>query len=151
MRSRSALTTFLVTAVVAIGPAGCGRDQGLPDACLSSPSVILTALEAAPGPARLQGTPISACLDQNGEAGVAQNVGANLVQTASELATRVSDDHDSAAATQLGYLIGAVRKGAGNPPTLQAELVRRLELEADRIDTDSPSYTRGEQAGEASG
>ena len=99
----------------------------------------------------LQGTRISDCLDQTGDAALSQSVGANLVQTATELVTQVSDAHDSASATQLGYLVGAVRKGAGDPPTLHAELLRRLELEAEGVDTKSPSYVEGEQAGETSG
>ena len=78
-------------------------------------------------------------------------MGANFVQTATELVTQVADAHDSASATQLGYLVGAVRKGAGDPPTLHAELLRRLELEAEGVDTKSPSYIEGEQAGETSG
>jgi hypothetical protein len=132
--------------------AGCGQEMAsLPDACLSSPDVIRKALKAAPRPVTLQGTPISACLDQTGGADLAQSVGANLVQTATELVTQVTDAHDSASATQLGYLVGAVRKGAGEPPTLHAELLRRLELEAEGVDTKSPSYVEGEQAGEATG
>ena len=60
------------------------------------------------------------------------------MDVASGLADAVAESHDSASATQLGYLIGAVSRGAGETPTLNAELLRRMELEADRIDTDLP-------------
>lgn len=144
---RVAGVTFAIVAL-----AGCGNEAAsLPDACLSSPDVIRQALKAAPDPVTLQGTPISDCLHQTGDAALSQSVGANLVQTATELVTQVEEAHDSASATQLGYLIGAVRRGAGDPPTLHAELLRRLELEAEAVDTNSPSYVEGEQAGETTG
>jgi hypothetical protein len=142
---------LLTVAALAVALAGCGAAPQIPTACLAGPAAIRTALEAAPGPVTLDGTPISACLDQSGDPAAAQGVGTSLVDVASGLADAVADKHDSASATQLGYLIGAVRKGAGETPTLNAELLRRLELEAGRIDTDSPSYKRGEKAGETSG
>jgi hypothetical protein len=130
--------------------AGCGAAQPLPAGCLAGSEAILDALEAAPGPVRVEETPISACLGQTASVDQAPALG-SLVDAAAGLADSVAEDHDSRSALELGYLIGAVRKGAGDPPGVHSELLRRLALELERVDTRSPSFRRGEEAGRASG
>ena len=56
-----------------------------------------------------------------------------------------------AATTRLAYLVAAVRRGAGRTQGIYDELSRRLDLELQGIDTRSPAYKRGEEAGNASG
>jgi hypothetical protein len=53
------------------------------------------------------------------------------------------------AATQLGYLRGALRRGAD--PGLHEELLRRFDQELLRVDTRTPAFRRGEAAGRARG
>jgi hypothetical protein len=130
---------------------GCGPADQPPAACLSGPQELLSALKTAPDAVTLDGTPISACLADTADPSASQAVGGDLVDAASTLATRVAEAHDSASATQLGYLVGAVRRGAGDPPGVHAELLRRLELELERVDVRSPSFRQGEKAGEATG
>ena len=129
---------------------GCGASTELPAGCLAGPEAILEALESAPKAVRVDGTPISACFGQTGAADQAPALG-SFVDAAASLAAAVAEDHYSRSALELGYLIGAVHKGAGDPPGVHYELIRRLDLELERIDTESPSFREGEKAGRVSG
>jgi hypothetical protein len=135
--------------------AGCGRDTAgtLPAACRfpNGPGAVRAALARAPGEVRLDGTPLSKCLVREADASDVQSVGAVYVDTASGLASRVRAAPHSAAAVQLGYLVGAVRRGASKTAGIHYELQRRVEAELSGIDTHSPEFSRGERAGEASG
>jgi coenzyme F420-reducing hydrogenase delta subunit len=130
--------------------AGCGAGQSLPAGCLAGPEAILDALETAPDPVTVEGTRISDCFGQTANADQAPALG-SFVDAAATLAAAVAEQHDSRSALELGYLMGAIRKGAGDPPGVHSELLRRLDLELERIDTESPSFRKGERAGEASG
>jgi hypothetical protein len=63
-------------------------------------------------------------------------------------------DGNDTAALELGYLIGAVRKGARTTNGIHAEIVRRLE-QVTGLDGPSPrrraAYGRGLRAGERHG
>jgi hypothetical protein len=139
----------LIAATAALG--GCGEPASVPAGCLAGPDAIAAALETAPEPVRLEGTPISACVAAAGPAGQVEAVGGALVDVAARLADRVAHRHDSAAATRLGYLAGAVERGAGDPPGVHAELLRRLDQELERVDARSPAYREGRSAGARSG
>ena len=52
---------------------------------------------------------------------------------------------------QLGYLVGAVRRGAARTAGIHYELERRVDQELNGLDTSAPEYLRGERAGQSSG
>ncbi len=132
MHKRSAIR--FVAAFVAAGLAataiGCGSDEddGAPAPCLTSSDTYLEALEAAPAPVRLEGeVAISDCLAPSQEGGELANIGQQLIGTASTLNAEARRDPGGAAAVELGYLMGAVTKGADS---IHTDLVRRLNSSA---------------------
>ena len=135
--------------------AGCGRGgtAALPSACdfAGGATTVKTALTRAPGEVTVDGTPLSECLGRDADAADVQSVGAAYVSAASDLADRVRANPHGAAAVQLGYLVGAVRRGASKTAGIHYELERRVEQELNGIDTGNPEFARGERAGEASG
>ena len=135
--------------------AGCGRGgtADLPSACnfAGGATTVKTALTRAPGEVTVDGTPLSKCLARDADAADVQSVGAAYVDTASALAAKVRANPHGAAAVQLGYLVGAVRRGASKTAGIHYELERRVEQELNGVDAGSPEFTRGERAGEGSG
>jgi hypothetical protein len=143
----------LLVALAAGAAGGCGNDERpLPATCTQGTAPILRALQAAPGAVRLaDGTRLSDCVRHATTDAELQSLGLMLTPLADRLAAAA--DHSSAAALELGYLVGAARRGGGNLG-LQAELVRRLEQAAglDGVAAARRSaYRRGLRAGEASG
>ena len=134
-----------------IPAAGCGKDERpLPAACTRGSHAIAAALKHAPGPVRLAGgTRLSTCIERARSDADLQTVGAVYTQVADSLATEAP--RDDRAALQLGYLVGAVRRGASKTAGIHYELERRVEQELNGVDAGSPEFTRGERAGEASG
>jgi hypothetical protein len=119
--------------LVAVALAGCGSaDQDTtPAACLNGSRAFSDALQAAPGVVRLSGeVPISDCLVSNQSAGDLARVGGTLVALATKLNAQANQDPGGAPTVQLGYLVGAVTRGAGNTQGIHAELVRRIEAAA---------------------
>ena len=112
--------------------AGCGsQDDSTPVACLEGAAAYEKALEAAPGEVRLAGeTPISDCLAPNQSAGELTQVGEALIETATELNAEARAQDGGAAAVQLGYLLGAARRGAEESEGIHTDLVRRLTVAA---------------------
>lgn len=149
---RRALSAVCAGAVLAIAP-GCARDADKPLAsvCREGPADVLTALRAAPGEVRMGGTPLSECLENAEDGGQLRDVGTGYVIAAQQLADRAERDPKSTAAVQLGYLIGAVRRGSRPDQGLSYELVRRIEGEAGRADARSAAFRRGLRAGRAGG
>ena len=80
-----------------------------------------------------------------------QEIGAAYIAVAADLAFEARADPDGPAATRLGYLIGAVRRGADRTQGIHAELVRRMEQELVIVDTRSSAFREGERAGRESG
>ncbi len=113
--------------------AGCGSTSvgggPVPPSCLTGARDVERALSAAPRPVALSdGTPLSRCVARaTGDADL-QNVGAVLTQAADDLALQAR--REPAMAVRLGYLIGAVRRGAAHTQGISAELVRRVEQSA---------------------
>jgi hypothetical protein len=111
-----------------IGGCGSSADDEAPAACLSTNQGYLRALEKAPAEVRLGGTtPISDCLVPEQEAGQLANVGHELIVAATKLNAEARRDPGGDAAVQLGYLLGAVSKGAD---PIHTDLVRRLNSAA---------------------
>ena len=156
LRATAALVALLALAALAVAGCGTKQDDQAPVACLATNEGYLRALEAAPGPVRLAGsTPISACLVPEQQAGELADIGRELVVAATKLNDRARQDPGGAAAVQLGYLIGAVSKGAD---PIHTDLVRRLNASA-RFSAGGATlpasferaFGRGYAAGHASG
>jgi hypothetical protein len=99
-----------------------------PDAaCTASPRAIERALARAPRPVTLEGGALlSDCVSRSRNDAQLQETGRVLTQAADALALRAQDG-DLTAATGLGYLVGAARRGAARTEGVHAELQRRLE------------------------
>ena len=119
--------------------AGCGSSDSsssdLPAACLGEPRTFLSALERAPAPVRLAGgVPVSRCVRLAARRdGDLQQLGVTLTTVADEL--HFDARANPRAAVRLGYLIGAVRRGARQTPGSAAQLARRIEQTASLADT----------------
>ena len=145
----------LVLAAAALA-GGCGSSdpEPVPFVCVNgSPEGVARALADAPGAVTLQGgVPISACIRTARSDAELQNAGGILTTAAERLEERASSD--ATAALQLGYLVGAARRGSSTENGIQAELVRRLERSA-ALERATPeartALKEGMAAGEARG
>jgi hypothetical protein len=148
-KRRSEIAALLCAALIA----ACGGDddESLPAACSEGPAAVRSALADAPGPVRLEGVRLSDCLGENASGGDLQAVGTSFVAAAAMLAPAARRDPDGRAALELGYLVAAARRGGGSTQGVHDELLRRLEQELGGVDTSSPSFRRGEQAGSSGG
>lgn len=120
----------LAAACAALAAAGCSsdEDQELAPACLAGADAYLAALASAPESVRLEGeTPISECLLPEQEGGQLATVGGEIVQAATELNIAAQEDPAGPEAVQLGYLVGAIERGAEG---IHADLVRRVNSAA---------------------
>jgi hypothetical protein len=137
--------------VIAALVIGCGNDEPrVPAACLDGN--LRSALAHAPGEVRLEsGTRLSDCFTRTADPAEIQQVGAVFIGAAEQLASRARAKPHSPAALQLGYLIGAVRHGAGHTQGIHYETRRRIEQELIGVETNTPEFVRGERAGERTG
>ena len=136
----------VVLVAVMLAALGCARegDPGeLPAACSGGDAAarFAAALADAPRDVRIDGTAISDCLRGDAPAGDVQLVGSVMVDVARRLRAERR-------ALELGYLLGAVRRGAD--PGVHSEMVRRVEQEALPL-AGSRAFARGERAGRSSG
>ena len=140
------MRVLMAVLLAAVAAAGCSQEDEspLPAACRLGPDAVVSALGSAPGEVRLEGdTALSDCLTRGSEQADVLLMGEVLLTAAARLA----DERD---ALRLGYLLGAVQRGAGGTQGIHDELVRRLEQEAALLD-DRPAFARGERAGLESG
>jgi hypothetical protein len=151
---RRPLTALLLIALA--GLAACGsEDSDTPAACLQGSGAYRAALQRAPSHAELGGdTPISDCLVQNQSAGELATVGSALVRVATELNAEARANPAGRAPYELGYLVGALRRGAEDTAGVHAELLRRVESAARFSPAGKPqpasfraAYQRGLRAG----
>ena len=112
---------------------------------------VLKALSQAPGEVRIEGTRLSDCFTRNAEPAEIQQVGAVFIAAAEKLSAEARAHPHSASALQLGYLIGAVRHGAGHTQGIHYETERRIEQELVGVNTRAPEFVQGEKAGESDG
>jgi hypothetical protein len=142
----------VLLALVAASVAGCGQQaQSIPPACAQDAAAIERALTRAPGAVTLDGTRLSDCVSGATDDSDLQDFGMVVTQVAEDLSERGTGD--PAAALQLGYLVGATRRGAARTNGIHLELARRLERSGASIET-GPSLRaldRGLAAGERSG
>jgi hypothetical protein len=138
--------------------AGCGnsQDDQAPAACLVGNESYLKALERAPASVLLGSTtPISDCLVPQQEAGQLASIGQEMVVAATKLNNEARRDPSGRAPLELGYLLGAVSKGAD---PIHTDLVRRLNSSAHFSETGGAlpasferAFGRGYAAGQRSG
>jgi hypothetical protein len=141
-----------LVAVMGVLATGCGTsDQPLPTACARGESPLASALHAAPDRVALdQGARLSDCVSRADGATELQEFATGATLLADHLAVRAGQD--DTAAVELGYLIGAVRRGARHTSGVHAELVRRLERAAQPVPASRrAALNRGLAAGERSG
>jgi hypothetical protein len=123
---------FALLCLLVLFGAGCGgRDDSTPVACLEGASVYIGALAKAPGEVKLAGeTPISECLAENQQGGDLATVGAAMIEAATELNAEARTKPGGDVDLQLGYLLGAARRGADRSEGIHADLIRRLAVAA---------------------
>ena len=138
--------------VAALAVAGCRPaqdDTSYPPECSNGPQAVRAALERAPdGEVTIDGVRLSECLVASNDSGPLQSFGASVVAVAGPLVERARAG-DERAAVQLGYLRGALARGAD--PGVHDELLRRLDQELLRTDRAAPAFRRGEAAGRERG
>jgi hypothetical protein len=146
-------------ALLAALAVGCSRSSGAdspPKACTDGPApervaALRSALAHAPSPVRLpDGTSIADCLAHDSGSGDLENVGSMLLTATQQIEDSAAGPGDRAALLQLGYLAGAVHRGATGAQ-VDGEIERRIDQEMGAFNTASPAFTRGEQAGRANG
>ena len=140
--------------MLALTAPGCTRnpDESVPIECLQGPADIRAALVQAPGDVRLEGrTKISDCFKQAAPSADVQTLGGNVLAAAEQLAGRVRKAPHSHAAVELGYLMGAVRRGARGDTGIHYETGRRIEQELVGVPIETPEFRRGLEAGRRSG
>jgi hypothetical protein len=135
--------------------AGCASSHHDPPslACIQSPGDVRTALRRAPGEVALaDGTRLSQCVGSARGAADLQNVGGTFTSAAVPL--EASAPRNPRAALELGYLVGAVERGATETAGLQDELVNRMHNSlagAHLTGAEQTAATRGRVAGRTRG
>jgi len=143
---------LVVGALLSLLVGGCSTEQpGVPVECKSGRVALRAALEQAPRPVRVEGRPLSQCFTTASNSADIAEVGEEFIAVASGLAEEARAKPDGPAAVRLGYLVGAVRRGGAATQGTNDEMVRRVEQELILLDTESPSFRRGERAGRTNG
>lgn len=144
---------LLVAAVVAAASLvplwGCSQDEetGVPAGCRAGAPALRAALKKAPGRVTLGGTPLSECIRDTSGGGDLQEVGQAYVYVGTRLADSAAEEPEGRAALELGYLMGALRRGSAGTQGVGHELTRRMRSELSRVDSSSTAFRRGERAG----
>jgi hypothetical protein len=129
---------------------GCGNDEHrVPVACLEGD--LPKALANAPAEVRVEGTKLSDCFTRAANPAEIQQVGSVFIAAAEKLAPAVRARPHAPQAIQLGYLVGAVRHGAGHTQGIHYEMQRRIEQELNGVNTHTQEFVLGEMAGEKNG
>lgn len=108
--------------------AACGEeDPALPASCREGSDAVAAALARAPGRVALaDGTRLSTCVERSTSDADLQSTGVVFTEVAVGLGQQLERGSD-AAALQLGYLLGATRRGAERTEGIHLELARRIE------------------------
>jgi hypothetical protein len=139
---------------------GCGGpSDSTPVACLEGTKAYLRALKQAPGRVLLADeTPISSCLAENQQGGDLATVGVATVTAATRLNSEARANPGDRANVELGYLLGAAKRGAADTEGIHADLIRRLIVAARYSPDGRPlprsfykAYRSGYSAGRNSG
>jgi len=141
-----AIGTALAALVTGCGDSGPGP---LPPECSDGPDQVTKALRGAPGEVRVEHTTLlSVCVARATDDAELQQLGYSFTP----VADRLREIGTRRAALELGFLVGAVHRGARDSNGIHAELVRRMDR---RLAFDEPALQhaadRGVAAGEAHG
>jgi hypothetical protein len=130
MRSRRGRPAGIAIGLAAAALVGCAqRTAPLPPACAVTAGALERALLAAPGAVRLDaGTPISVCVERARTATDLQQVG-SLLSTAADALAPAAQTRPTVA-VELGYLVGATRRGAKATNGVASQLRQRIETAA---------------------
>jgi len=135
--------------------AGCGeRREAVAPACFGTPASLLSTLRAGP-PIALEGeTRLSSCVSAARTDGDLQSLGVLFIRAADELRRQARSDPGAAFA--LGYLSGAVSRGAAaSSGAIAAQLTRRLDqvatLDPGADSAATAALARGRGAGRRDG
>jgi hypothetical protein len=126
-RNTVAAVSCTLAVLGAVLLAGCGEQrEAVAPACFGPPASLLSTLRAGP-PIALDGeTRLSSCVSSARSDGDLQSLGLLFVRVADVLRAEAGSDPDAAFA--LGYLAGAVTRGAtGSSGAIAAQLARRVE------------------------
>lgn len=135
---------------VAVAAGGCKEEpEKTPAACLDGPESIQAALAKAPGDVTIDGTKLSECLVKTSDTGDLTAFGGSALDAITRLAIEAKENPGGPSLVQLGYLRGALERGA--EVGIHDELLRRIDQELLLVKTDSPEFRRGEAAGRESG
>ncbi len=149
--SRCLVALALFLALVA---AGCGGQPAPSATCTDGDAPILAALRHAPAPVTLSdGARLSDCVRRSTSDAELENLGAVVTRAADQLADGAAAKRPGAALA-LGYLVGAVRRGASHTNGIAAELVHRVEAAMRRAATGAGArvdLARGLSAGARTG
>jgi hypothetical protein len=154
------VASALLASLCLIAAAGCGsQDESTPVACLEGAAAYEKALRDAPAEVLLGGeTPISDCLASNQTAGDLSQVGEAMVEAATSLNAEAREKSGERGALQLGYLLGAAKRGAEDSEGIHSDLVRRLTVAARFAPGKQPlppafyrAYRTGYAAGQSEG
>ncbi|HEY6145032.1 MAG TPA: hypothetical protein VIV13_02070 [Solirubrobacterales bacterium] len=157
MRALALVAFICIAGLFAVG---CGSsDDSTPVACLEGAGTYERALKAAPDEVLLEDeTLISECLTRNQTGGDLARVGEAMLETATALNAEAREDPGGAANLQLGYLLGAVERGAEESEGIHSDLVRRLVVAARFVPDKQasppeflPTYSEGFEAGRSGG
>jgi hypothetical protein len=127
------IAALAVTATCSAGLVACGSSDvaSTPSPCLRGPANFLTALASAPGPVRLDHENlISDCVLPAQKAGELTQVGSALVLAATKLNVSGRANPAGNDPVELGYLVGAIERGAQDTAGIHADLLRRLDSAA---------------------
>lgn len=147
-----AVVAILLTRVPLIIAFAGEEEAEFPLVCRSGSGAVSKALQAAPGVARFdEGTPLSGCFTRASDTGDVQQISEDFLATASPLSRAAQGEPEGREALQLGYLIGAVERGAKATQGIHNTMLRRMQQEALGLEGSSRSYERGLAAGRARG
>lgn len=130
MRARNLIA---LAGLAALLLSGCGgrEEPSTPVACLEGSEAYVAALAKAPAAVKLGGeTPIADCLAENQSGGDLATVGEAMIDAATELNAEARADPGGQATLELGYLIGAAKRGAEGTEGIHSDLIRRLVVAA---------------------
>jgi hypothetical protein len=149
------IAALAAVSLCAAGLAACGSNDtaSTPSPCLRGPANFLTALATAPGPVRLDHQNlISDCVLPAQKAGELTQVGSALVIAATKLNVAGRANPTGNDPVELGYLVGAVERGAEDTAGIHADLLRRLDSAA-RFSPGAlpPAFATGYATGLAAG
>ncbi len=134
-----------ITLFAAATLSACGADEApeTPVACVAPAAAYLQALEEAPAEVRLDGdVAISSCLVSEQEPGALASVGESVVEVANRLNAQIRRDSDPDPQTiiALGYLVGAVERGAEGTSGIHQDLRLRINSAARFTPADSRPF-----------